>query len=161
MTKKTVVKSTYQSGQSLIEMVVALGLAIVIVGAIASLTVNGLRNASQSQNQTVATKLAQQVMDQVKSDGNQNCTVENGSPNQFWGTTFSGNKFAITTGAYCLTTTGTSSSFSSPDDNLYTYDIWINEVAAPNPLKEITVHVNWTDTTGTHYAELVSDVTLN
>ena len=157
-------KNKSQHGQTLIEMVVALGLAIIIVGAIASLTVNGLRNASQSQNQTVATKLAQQVIDQVKSIANKNCPVTNVTTKNFWDTTFDGSTDYTLSGSCGLTTVGGGPTPMPSPFIPYTTHVWISDIAgygSPSTLKEIKVHIVWTDTTGDHYAELVTDVNLN
>lgn len=56
-----------QLGQSLIEVVVLVGLALVIVTGLTIVTVNGLKNSQFSQNQAQATRLAQEAIDCIRS----------------------------------------------------------------------------------------------
>ena len=176
-------------GQTLIEMVVALGLAIIIVGAIASLTVNGLRNASQSQNQTIATKLAQQAMDQVISSlKNPSCQYMGSSNNtSLWSVPPGNSPLSLGCGAgspadgkavalklspsvSCSSvdlSAGSTTQYTGDYAN-YSLDVWIADPLDSSDscinaaaYKKITVHVNWIDSTGQHYAELISNITDN
>jgi type II secretory pathway pseudopilin PulG len=56
-----------QSGQSLIEVLVALVVASLIIVALVTLVVASLRNAQFAQNQTRATKIAQEAIDQIRT----------------------------------------------------------------------------------------------
>lgn len=54
-----------ESGQSLIEVLVVLVVAVVIMVGLAIVILNGLKNAQFAQNQTKATKYAQDAIEQV------------------------------------------------------------------------------------------------
>src|SRR3990170_3653908 len=56
-----------QSGQSLIEVLVALSIAAVVVIALVVLVLSGLKNAQFAQSQVKSTKYAQEAIDQVKT----------------------------------------------------------------------------------------------
>lgn len=56
-----------ESGQTLLEIVMALGVAGVVLGALLTVIFTGLKNTQFSQNQTKATKYAQEVIDQIRS----------------------------------------------------------------------------------------------
>jgi len=56
----------YQSGQSLIEVVIALAAAIIIVTAITSIVLNALSNAQHSKSQNLATAYAQEGTEVLK-----------------------------------------------------------------------------------------------
>lgn len=75
------------SGQSLIEVVVALGIVIIIVTAIAISTTSGLKNAQFSKNQTQATKIAQEGLEAVKVIKRDNCPVVINNNQYFWANT--------------------------------------------------------------------------
>lgn len=55
------------SGQTLIEVVVALSIAIVVLGALVVAIVNGVRNAKFAQNQAIATKYAQDTVEELRA----------------------------------------------------------------------------------------------
>ena len=54
-------------GQALIEVITALAVIIVVIGAVIALSLAGLKNSQFSRNQATATKLAQQLTEQVRA----------------------------------------------------------------------------------------------
>jgi Tfp pilus assembly protein PilV len=64
-----------QQGQSLLELVVGIGMVTVVVGAIAVISLSSLRNTQFSKNQIQATKLAQQNIELVRTIKNSNFGV--------------------------------------------------------------------------------------
>lgn len=56
-----------ESGQTLLEVLVAFVVAALVVGAIVITTLLSLRNAQFSQNQLQATKLAQQAIEEIRT----------------------------------------------------------------------------------------------
>lgn len=61
-----------QKGETLIEALVALGLISVVVTAVASTIITSLSNVQYNENQTLATKYAQQGLESVRQIRNQN-----------------------------------------------------------------------------------------
>ena len=61
-----------EKGQTLIELVVVVGIAAIVVGALVFATVASLRNAQFSKNQSQATKLAQEGIERVRSGRDRN-----------------------------------------------------------------------------------------
>lgn len=61
-----------QSGQTLVEMVVAIAVLIVVVLALLSVTTTSIRNASFSRDQALATKYAQDAIEKVRAYRDQN-----------------------------------------------------------------------------------------
>jgi type II secretory pathway pseudopilin PulG len=59
-------------GQGLMELVVGLGLIGIVVGALAIVTTNSLRNSQFSKNQVQATKIAQENLEKVRTIRNNN-----------------------------------------------------------------------------------------
>jgi type II secretory pathway pseudopilin PulG len=57
----------YQQGQSLIEIVVAIGVIVLILVALISAVTTGLRNAEFARNKGQATKYAQQVIEWLRT----------------------------------------------------------------------------------------------
>jgi Tfp pilus assembly protein PilV len=64
-----------QTGQSLMELVVGIGLVTIVAGALAIVTVNSLNNTRHSKNQVQATKLAQENLEKVRTIKNNNYGV--------------------------------------------------------------------------------------
>lgn len=60
-------KISAQSGQSLLEVVIALSATGVVLGALLLITITGLNNNRFAQNQVKATKYAQETIDKIKS----------------------------------------------------------------------------------------------
>ena len=56
-----------RTGQTLLEVVVAVGIALVVVGALTVAATNAVRNASLSKNQTQATRLAQDGIEKARA----------------------------------------------------------------------------------------------
>lgn len=174
-----------QKGQNILELVLGLGLIAVVSVAISVITVNSLQNTQFSKNQTQATKLAQEIIEKVRTVKNSNfgvCSqaqVAAGSSavctnwDQIWGDQFgtfetncvSNQTCTYVLGGTCLTPVGSGSSQTNP--------FCVKHSATPLNLgngftgqvfiedeqssqKRVTVQVNWTDTTGTHMSELVT-----
>lgn len=62
--------STNQSGQTLLEVIVVMAVGLLIVGALVFASIASIRNAQYSKNQAQATKLAQEVLEKVKTSRN-------------------------------------------------------------------------------------------
>lgn len=56
-----------QSGQTLLELVVGLGIVVIILGAVAITTTYSIRNSQFSKNQVAATKLAETYIEKVRT----------------------------------------------------------------------------------------------
>lgn len=56
-----------EKGQSLLELVVSIAIAILVLGALTFAIITSLRNASFASNQAQATKLAQEGLENVRS----------------------------------------------------------------------------------------------
>ncbi|MDO8429123.1 MAG: hypothetical protein Q7S88_00655 [Candidatus Daviesbacteria bacterium] len=68
-------KVSAESGQSLLEVVIALSAVGVVLGALLLITITGLNNNRFAQNQVKATKYAQETIDKIKSIRDRNGTV--------------------------------------------------------------------------------------
>lgn len=62
----------WQKGETLIEALVALGLISIVVAAVATTITTSLSNIQYNENQTLATKYAQQGIESVRQIRNQN-----------------------------------------------------------------------------------------
>ncbi len=60
-------RTTNQSGQSLLEITITVGISAMIITALVMTTLLGLRNSQLAQNQTQATKLAQEGLERVRA----------------------------------------------------------------------------------------------
>lgn len=164
-----------QTGQSLLEITISIGIAIVVVAAVTITTINGLKNSQFSQNQVQATKLAQQGLENIKAIKHRNCPVKllpdplNPANHRYW-TTDTGQ-----------TLIWNDSDFAFPNDNrtfrlslspcemvedstvqqlgtIFSRTIKINNGDGANQ-KKVTSRVNWSDFSGTHQSELITILT--
>ncbi len=171
-------------GQSLLEVIVLMGLALVIVTGLTVVTVNGLKNSQFSQNQAQATRLAEEGIDCVRTIRDKNLPVCIGGtgpacaggtafrwydretyPNQMWSFNLPapGSFFMITTlpGNSCTglqNTTATppnDTSVGLPFSSTFSRRISIQNYNVITQ-KRVTVLVLWNDISGLHQSQLVT-----
>lgn len=64
-----------ERGQTLLELVVVMGVSVLVIGALVFATISSLRNAQFSKNQTLATKLAQERIERVRTARDRNHSI--------------------------------------------------------------------------------------
>ncbi len=128
-----------ESGQSLVEMIVAIAVMIVVVTALISVTTTSMRNASFSRDQALATKYAQDAIENVRSQRD-----HLNSWNAFATECIKINCGTILSGV------------SYP--SLFTLACNCG-CPAPGDMCEVTVSVSWTDAKGGHKSELKTRLT--
>lgn len=173
--------TTDNKGQSLMELVIGLGLVAIVAGAIAITTTNSLKNSQFSKNQIQATKIAQENLEKVRTIKNTNfglCTSAQGSGNcsmwsDVWGHPFFGKvsttcvaavgcTYIIVSPCNVTTTSGVESKpfclrYSATRANLadgFTSQIIIEDEAVNQ--KKVTSRVFWSDSSGEHSSDLVT-----
>lgn len=155
-----------QVGESLLEVTISLGLALLVVTALTVTTVNGLKNSQLSQNQLKATKYAQEGIERIRQIRERNCPVNLGSNSyvwygpgsSIWGATFSGEILRFTINAReCKLDQSTTP--EPLDDGKFTRTVSMTE--GPTNTKKVTVSVNWTDFSGNHESKLETSLTNN
>lgn len=154
-------------GQSLLELVIAIGLVMVIVTGIALTTINGLKNSQFSKNQTQATKLAQEALEQVRTIRDRDYYVCRGSCqrwSEFWSDTQCSTGFPCT---FTLSTTGCTISglpdvpfclVQSTGQSIGNFkrEVIISDLSTSLFRKRVTSRISWTDISGEHNSELVT-----
>ena len=174
-----------QRGQNMLELVLGLGLIAVVSMAISIISVNSLQNTQFSKNQTQATKLAQEIMEKVRTVKNSNFGICSQSQvaagpsavctnwEQVWADQFgtfetncvSNQTCTYVLGTSCLTPVGTSASETNPfclKHSATALDLgngFTGQVFIEDEQtsqKRVTIRVNWTDTSGAHMSELVT-----
>lgn len=162
-----------QSGQSLIEVLVALTIASVVIGALVVATIISIRNAQFSQNQLQATKLSQDGMEKVRIVRDRNLNVDLGGGDQpfknLWGV-----NLATTCGCYFKVvsiinpiTSGSEYKLqaigAAETDNLsgnFTRQILITDSSTSfSSEKKVRVKVSWSDLSGSHDSHLETILT--
>lgn len=137
--KNFVFRVSCPSGQSLVEVMVAVAILALVLTALVLGTTVAMRNANFSKNQAQATKYAQQVMEWMRSERNQS-----------WDT------FASHTGTFCLN----SLSWSSGSCVGYDLDsVFKREVVLSGDATKIqaAIVVSWQGTSGKiHQSKLTS-----
>lgn len=170
--------SRNESGQGLVEVLVVLAVATVVMVALIIVIVVGLKNAQFAQNQALATKYAQEAIEQVKVIRDRNSGVsfipEKAEFGDLWEIYMIGeNACADALGfpSACYFTLG-----GGPSLNITTYgssqsvgDGFLrqvifedkNSVLPPNYTTEkwITVKVIWKDSSGSHESNLQTILT--
>lgn len=152
-------------GQSLMELIIVMAVAIIVIGALTVVTISSLRNANLSRNQLQATKFAQEGIEKIRSIRDRDGTVI---------TNFGGvprNKFSQLWDVKLIqdcTSQPCNFLLNSSDNTLTQNNTAFESLAGgferriqitdENPTyqnrKTITVIVNWIDFAGTHESHL-------
>jgi len=119
-------------GQSLIEMVVAIGIVIVIIVALVAVATISINNANFSRNQALATKYAQEGIEEARK-------LRDGE----------GDSFFVDNHPSCNVTDMPATGFSRQRTCSFDGDKTMT----------VTVVVSWTDAKGTHKSELTTRLT--
>lgn len=172
------------SGQSLLEVTISIGIAVIVITALAIVSISGLKNAQFSQNQATATKLAQEWIDKVRTIRDRDGMVCNPGVYYHWNALWT-TSCGSAAGASCYTfqvkdtspaCSGTPAGYSSvapwlnlqaagattPDPTYpqFQKQLFIEDYLAGDPTqKKVTVTVSWTDFSGTHQSQLVTILT--
>lgn len=134
-------KLNFESGQTLIEVVVALMVTVLIIVALLAATTVAVRNSQSAQNQALSTKYAQEGMEYLRA-------LRDKYPGQT-----NGQFFFVYPGNSCI-----SLSSDNPTPVFTRTFRCENATPVPGPVTKIkaTVTVTWTDSKGTHKSEQVS-----
>ena len=130
-----------QAGQSILEAMVALGLAVIIVSAITVAVITAVGNSDFSKNQNLATQYAQQAIDLLRQQSETD-----------WAT------FSQEKGIYCLSANSTNldangqnnCDTSAPAANISNFFVRMVTITQPQNTDcknttEVEVTVSWTD----------------
>lgn len=155
-----------QKGQSLLEIVVMIGVLVVIVTGLTIVTINGLRNSQFSKNQLQATKLAQAGLEQARTIKNRNCPVNVGSDSYWWFNApqlvWGESRVDNTNFQIILDSNGCElKQNSNPDFFNNQFKRFVEMRSDPSGGKLITVRVTWSDFSGLHEAKHVTILARN
>lgn len=129
-----------EKGQTLLEVLVALGVGVAVLVATTNAILSSLTGSDFGKNQTQATQYAQQAMEVVRDLRNRE-----------------GASFFTRNGSYCMPTDSllTPGTCPSPNiDNFFTRKIIFDTLGAGR--KRIAVTVSFADSKGTHQSNLIS-----
>ncbi len=160
-----------EKGQTLMELVVVVGVSAIVVGALVFATIASLRNAQFSKNQAQATKLAQEGIERVRAGRDRNKAISNF-------TTGSGNAVANWQDDDLWVNLDKNYYFNVAADGVLTYlvpqpaqtgiaasgesigsfyrIVILSDDAAFSVQKTVTVQVSWTDFSGPHQSKLTT-----
>lgn len=131
-------RKSYESGQSLVEAMIALGVAVIVIVALVNLSLVSLRSSTVAQNQLTAKNLANQGLETVRSLRDQD-----------WA-----NLPATSTNPYYLNSdkTGLVDSPVEKIDKEATADFFTRKIfvadVGDDQKKQVTCVVEWDDSTG-------------
>ncbi len=139
-------KFRFQVGQTLVELLVALGIAAVVVVAMIALASTSLANITFSRLQGESNRLARTTMEWLRSERDTD-----------WDT------FASRVGTWCMPTLswtiGTACTSGNPiPDTDFFREVVLGQISADKI--EASVRVYWTDSKGTHETRLNSRLTM-
>ncbi len=179
-------KFSNQTGQSLVEVVIALGIAVIIVIAFTNATIASVRNSQFSKNQNLATKYAQETLELVRAIRDQNTvgSVTDGTAGlnswgDLWGINlknaaspgggytgycFTLNKttLVLTKRTSCADTNGAGVRIDENLDtttNLFYRKINITDDGTTLTKKQVSVRVYWSDNRGQHNTDVTTFLT--
>ncbi len=172
-----------QKGQSLVEVVIALGIAVIIVIAFTNATIASVRNSQFSKNQNLATKFAQETLELVRAIRDQNSvgnvTDGTGSVNSWgdlWGINlknaaspgggytgycFTLNKSTLSMAkrASCSDNNGSGTIYDENIDGIFYRKINITDDGTTLGKKQVSVRVYWSDNRGQHNTDVTTYLT--
>lgn len=162
---KTKLTTLTQTGETLLELTMAAGLAVLVISALTITTIIGLRNSQLSQNQTQATKLAQEGIEKVRSlrSRNQSVCLDLNSPipwdSVFTAPDFTSKEFKLN-GTGCSDPSGNYLVTSAipdltPTTSLpFTRRLFLTKTGSKQI--NVTSIVSWRDYSGPHQTELIT-----
>lgn len=146
-----------EKGQSLIELVVSLAIAILVLSSLAFAIITSLRNAQFAKNQAQATKLAQESLEKIRSLRDRNGVVDSYYFNDLWSRPLS---CAEGTCYYFFNQSGVLTEGNSVETIVpnFTRQIQIEDISAATSAtqKQITAVVRWNDSAGVHESRLTT-----
>lgn len=151
----------WQAGQTLVEVLVAITVVVIVLGAFAIATIVSIRNAQFSQNQAQATKLAQEGIDKIKLGRSKDVNVfysGDPTPKPFSQFLADDNKcssicyFSMNNTLELIEVTSVGVDGSLTDATFKRFIQVIRTAEASE--KKFTVIVSWTDTSGSHESRL-------
>lgn len=156
--------SSKERGQSLLELVVVISIIAMVVGSLVFATIASLRNAQFSKNQSLATKLAQEGLEKVRSLRDRDGSVEfirgdlthTSRFNDLWIISFnciSSNNCQFFFDSEGVLVGGNASEDIPPN---FKRQILIEDEGDGRQSKNVTVTVTWTDFSGTHESRLTT-----
>ena len=128
-------------GQSLLEVVVALSVALLVILALVRVTIIAMRNAQFAKNQAMATQSAQEVMETVRAYRDQNS----------WET--------FVNDCESITGAGLPFPFTLFPPDCYLPPPSSGDCSPSDESCEVKVIVSWTDSQGSHQSELTTRLT--
>lgn len=147
-----------EKGQTILEVVVVIAVVLIVAGALVFATVFSLRNSNFAKSQTQATKLAQEGLEEVRTQRDRNGTitgifgVNNWNDDSFWTV----NKITSTCPSLCYFIIRGSGLVTSGAEQFGQFHraIILEDEGDGTTAKKITAIVQWTDATGSHESRL-------
>lgn len=158
-------------GQTLIEVLVALSIGILVIGALSIGMIVSIRNSQFSQSQLQATRYAQEGIDLVRNIRDRNGAVTSTNPvlakfTDLWGYNFGPSSglgfigfFKLNQTIPSLTRFDNSTSASETLGGNFSRYIIIEDTSSYTTQKLITSKVSWTDSSGYHESNLQTLIT--
>ncbi len=120
---------SYMKGQSLIEVVIGLAIAVIIMTAVTTLVINSLQNAEFSKNQNLAEQYAQEGIETMRNLRDSNYS-----------------SFSSFSGTYCLNKNDPTlvSSCTTPNVDNFIRKVKIDPTGCSG-ITQVNVGVSWSD----------------
>ncbi len=150
-----------EAGEGLIEVMIVLFIATIVIGAMTIATVRGISNAQFSQNQTQATKLAQDALERIRTIRDRNLPIILTTRGSIKFSEFQQDVNACVSGCYFrLDTTNlsiiqvNSTDFDALEGGLQRQIILKTSGVATNREINANVLIKWVDAGGSHQSDL-------
>lgn len=157
-------KKANESGQSLMELVIVLAVAITVISALTAVSISSLRNANLSQMQLQATKYAQEGIERVRSARDRDTetsapfSTANSTPIEKFSHLYATTIYSVCPDPCNFLLNGNQLSQTSNFENLggnFQRKIFISDDSSSWQDKKIVrVVVSWTDFAGVHESQL-------
>ena len=137
-----------REGQSLVEAIVAIGISVVIITGLVVLAVGAVRTATLSRNRAIAVQYAQEGIEALRSIRDRDFAVLGSlASNTNYQLVPPGSQWNVAPGTRNITVSG-----------VVFQQKFVKSTAAPASASKprFTVTVSWTDSAGSHTADLVT-----
>lgn len=159
-----------QSGQSLIEVIIALGVLMVLVVGFTNIVLTSLQNATYARNQEIANQFARNAMEVVRVIRDQSTPID-GSPDISWNEIWSRSNYPIAATGNCyqisnenfpdyaLSAVNCGSAQQAISNTIFTREIrFLDSGGATREYITVRVTIQWYESEGPRTVELSTNI---
>ncbi len=147
-----VANNNFKKAQSMIEMLVAIGIAVLVIVALVQVAVTSVKNSQFAKNQNLATRLAQEAIEEVRGQRD-----KSGWPTFY--NTYNATTKCLPSGDASSWTDKLPQGCGNNIGTIFSREVGFTDLANSGSQLLIIVTASWTDTSGFHKSEQATYLT--